>query len=51
LEFARGSFAVCSQEHNWYEHFQVLMKHSVINAGMLIATWHRYRLPKDLFST
>ena len=21
LEFARGSFATCSEEHNWYEHF------------------------------
>ena len=22
LEFARGTFAACSDEHNWYEHFQ-----------------------------
>jgi hypothetical protein len=33
LEFARGSFATCSEEHNWYEHFQLLMRHPVINAG------------------
>jgi len=30
LEFARGSFATCSEEHNWYEHFQLLMRHPVI---------------------
>jgi hypothetical protein len=24
LEFARGTFAACSKEHNWYEHFQLL---------------------------
>jgi hypothetical protein len=22
LEFARGTFGTCSEEHNWYEHFQ-----------------------------
>src|SRR6516162_1508464 len=27
LEFARGTFAACSDEHNWYEHFELLMKH------------------------
>src|SRR5262245_10638265 len=26
LEFARGTFAACSDEHNWYEHFELLMK-------------------------
>ena len=51
LEFARGAFAVCSDEHNWYEHFELLMKHPVINAGVQIAAWHRYRLPEDLLST
>jgi hypothetical protein len=51
LEFARGSFASCSEEDNWYEHFQLLMRHPVINAGVQIAAWHRYRLPEDLFST
>jgi hypothetical protein len=30
LEFARGSFATCSEEHNWYEHFQLLMQHPVM---------------------
>ena len=51
LEFARRTFAACSDEHNWYEHFELLMKHPVINAGVQIAAWHRYRLPEDLFST
>ena len=51
LEFARGTFAACSEEHNWYEHFELLMKHPVINAGVQIAAWHRYRLPEDLLST
>jgi hypothetical protein len=51
LEFARGSFTTCSEEHNWYEHFQLLMRHPVINAGVQIAAWHHYRLPEDLFST
>src|ERR1700741_5073426 len=51
LEFARGTFAACSDEHNWYEHFQLLMRHPVINAGVQIAAWHRYRLPEDLLST
>src|ERR1700752_2050482 len=50
LEFARGSFATCSGEHNWYEHFQLLMHHPVINAGVQIAAWHHYRLPEDLLS-
>ena len=51
LEFARGTFATCSEEHNWYEHFELLMKHPVINVGVQIAAWHRYRLPEDLLST
>ena len=51
LEFARGTFATCSEEHNWYEHFQLLMRHPVINAGVQIAAWHHYRLPEDLLST
>jgi hypothetical protein len=51
LESARGTFAACSDEHNWYEHFALLMRHPVINAGVQIAAWHRYRLPDDLFST
>jgi hypothetical protein len=51
LDFGRGTFATCSEEHNWYEHFQLLMKHPVINAGVQIAAWHRYRLPEDLLST
>jgi hypothetical protein len=51
LEFARGSFAARSEEHNWYEHFQLLMRHPVINAGVQIAAWHHYRLPEDLLST
>ena len=50
LEFARGTFAPCPDEHNWYEHFQFLMKHPVINAGVQIAAWHRYRLPEDLLN-
>ena len=33
LEFARGTFAACSDEHNWYEHFQLLMRHPVIMPG------------------
>ena len=37
LEFARGTFATCSGEHNWYEHFELLMRHPVINAGVQIA--------------
>jgi hypothetical protein len=37
LEFARGTFATCSDEHNWYGHFQLLMRHPVINAGVQIA--------------
>jgi hypothetical protein len=49
--FARGTFATCSGEHNWYEHFELLIKHPVINAGVQIAAWHRYRLPEDLLST
>jgi hypothetical protein len=51
LEFARGTFGTCSEEHNWYEHFQLLMRHPVINAGVQIAAWHHYRLPEDLLST
>ena len=51
LEFARGTFATCSEERNWYEHFQLLMRHPVINAGVQIAAWHHYRLPEDLLST
>jgi hypothetical protein len=51
LEFARGCFATCSEERNWYEHFQLLMRHPIINAGVQIAAWHYYRLPEDLFST
>jgi hypothetical protein len=51
LEFARGTFATCSEERNWYEHFQLLMLHPVINAGVQIAAWHHYRLPEDLLST
>ena len=50
-EFARGTFASCSEEHNWHEHFQLLMRHPVINAGIQIAACHRYRLPEDLLST
>jgi hypothetical protein len=50
LEYARGTFAACSEEHNWYEHFQLLMRHPVINAGVQIGAWHRYRLPEDLLS-
>jgi hypothetical protein len=50
LEFARATFATCSGEHNWYEHFQLLTRHPVINAGVLIAAWHHYRLPEDLLS-
>jgi hypothetical protein len=50
LEFARGTFATCSEEHNWYEHFELLMRHPVINAGVQIAAWHHYRLPEDMFS-
>jgi hypothetical protein len=48
LEFARGTFGTCSEEHNWYGHFQLLMRHPVINAGVHIAAWHHYRLPEDL---
>jgi hypothetical protein len=51
LDLARGSFATCSEEHNWYEHFELLMRHPVINAGVQIAAWHHYRLPEDLLST
>ena len=51
LEFARCTFAACSEEDNWYEHFQLLMRHPVIEAGVQIAAWHHYRLPEDLFST
>jgi len=51
LESARGTFAGSSEEHNWYEHFELLMKHPVINAGVQIAAWHYYRLPEDLLST
>jgi len=43
---ARGSFATCSEEHNWYEHFELLMRHPVINAGVQIAAWHHYRLSR-----
>jgi hypothetical protein len=51
LEYAHVNFATCSEEHNWYEHFELLMRHPVINAGVRIAAWHHYRLPEDLFST
>jgi hypothetical protein len=51
LESARVNFAACSEEHNWYEHFKLLMRHPVINAGVQIAAWHHYRLPEDLLST
>jgi hypothetical protein len=27
-------FTVLSEEHNWHEHFELLMKHPVINAGV-----------------
>ena len=50
VEFARGTFATCSEEDNWYEHFQLLMRHPVISAGVQIAAWHHYRLPEDLLS-
>ena len=50
LESARVNFATCSEEHNWYEHFELLMRHPVINAGVQIAAWHLYRLPEDLLS-
>ena len=50
-EFACGTFESCSDELNWHEHFQLLMRHPVINAGVQIAAWHRYRLPEDLLST
>src|SRR6516164_10971087 len=49
-EFARGTFESCSDELNWHEHFQLLMRHPVINAGVQIAAWHRYRLPEDLLN-
>jgi hypothetical protein len=39
LEFARGTFSACSEEHNWYEHFQLLMRHPVINAWVQIAAF------------
>ena len=51
LEFAHATFATCSEEHNWYEHFESLMRHPVINAGVHLAAWHHYRLPEDLLST
>ena len=50
-EFACGTFESCTDELNWHEHFQLLMRHPVINAGVQIAAWHRYRLPEDLLST
>ena len=33
LEFARGTFATCSEEHHWYEHFQLLMRQSGNQCG------------------
>jgi hypothetical protein len=33
------------EEHNFALHFQMLMRHPVINAGVRQASWHRYRLP------
>jgi hypothetical protein len=27
-------------------HFELLMRHPVINAGITIAAWHHYRLPR-----
>ena len=48
LEFARGAFSTCSGEYNWYEHFQLLMRHPVMKAGVQIAAWHHYRFPEDL---
>jgi hypothetical protein len=50
LEFARGTFATCSEEHNWYAHFELLMRHPVVNAGVQFAAWHHYRLPEDLLN-
>jgi hypothetical protein len=50
LELARGTFATCPEEVNLYEHFELLMRHPVIEAGVRIAAWHHYRLPEDLFS-
>jgi hypothetical protein len=51
LESARGGFATCSlRELNWYAHFELLMRHPVVNAGVQFAAWHHYRLPEDLLS-
>jgi hypothetical protein len=48
LELASRTFASCPSEHNWYEHFQLLIEHPVINAGVQIAAWNQYRLPDPL---
>jgi hypothetical protein len=39
--------APTSAEVNWYLHFQMLMKHPVINLGVYNAAWHRFQLPGD----
>jgi hypothetical protein len=38
------------EEATFRLHFQMLMRHPVINAGVQIAAWHHYRLPEDLLS-
>ena len=38
------------EEVNFRVHFQMLMRHPVIEAGVRIAAWRHYRLPEDLLS-
>jgi hypothetical protein len=36
------------KEVDFYLHFQMLMKHPVVGAGVRLAAWHRYRLPHSV---
>ena len=49
IEWALGELDVAwrsvPERVNFRLHFQELMKHPVINAGVRLASWHLYRLP------
>ena len=46
IEWALGTaWMNVPEEANFALHFQMLMRHPVINAGVRQASWHQYRLP------
>ena len=46
IEWALGTaWMNVAEEANFGLHFQMLMRHPVINAGVRQASWHQYRLP------